>query len=105
MDRKLPQSIQMALKKGELVSHEKVWRGYSRKDQETILEKARYLKAAIELRRLRKQLHLSQEQLAKKISVKREFISRVESGRQNVTLETLYRIAQATGKEFTLSFR
>lgn len=105
MNKKLPQNIQIALKKGELVSYEKVWRGYSKKNQEAILEKARYLKAAMELRRLRKQLHLSQEQLAKKISVKREFISRVESGRQNVTLETLYRIAQATGREFTLSFR
>lgn len=105
MNRKLPQNIQKALKRGELIPYEQVWRGYSHKDQETILEKARYLKAAIELRRLRKQLHLSQETLAKKISVQREFISRIESGRQNVTLETLYRIAQATGKEFKLSFR
>ncbi len=95
----------MAVKKGQLVPYEKVWREYSKKDQEAILKKARYLKAAIELRKLRKQLHLSQEQLAKKISVKREFISRVESGRQNVTLETLYRIAQAVGRELALSFR
>ena len=105
MNKKLPRNIQKALEKRELVSHEKVWRSYSRKDRETILEKARYLKAAMELRRLRRQLHLSQEALAQKISVKREFISRIESGRQNVTLETLYRIAQATGKEFALSFR
>jgi len=105
MSKKLPQNIQQAMKRGELISYEEVWRGYSRKDQDAILEKARYLKAAMELRRLRKQLHLSQEALAKKISVKREYIARIESGRQNVTLETLYRIAQATGKEFTLSFR
>lgn len=105
MNKKLPQNIQNALRKRELIPYEKVWRGYSQKDQEAILEKARYLKAAMELRRLRKQLHLSQETLAKKISVKREFISRIESGRQNVTLGTLYRIAQATGKEFKLSFR
>ncbi|OHA61837.1 MAG: hypothetical protein A2109_00445 [Candidatus Wildermuthbacteria bacterium GWA1_49_26] len=68
-------------------------------------EKARYLKAAMELRKVRKQLHLSQEELAKKMVVKREFISRIESGRQNVTLDTLYRIAEVTGKEFRLSFR
>lgn len=105
MNKKLPQNIQKALKKEELISYEKVWRSYSHKDQEAILEKVRYLKAAMELRRLRKQLRLSQEALAKKISMKREFISRIESGRQNVTLETLYRIAQATGKQFTLSFR
>ena len=105
MNKKLPQNIQRAMKKGDLIPYEEVWHGYSRKDREAILEKARYLRAAMELRRLRKQLHLSQEALAKKISVKREFIARIESGRQNVTLETLYRIAQATGKEFTLSFR
>lgn len=105
MSKKLPQNIRTELKRGQLVPYEKVWQGYSKKDQEAILEKTRYLKAAMELRKLRKQLHLSQEQLAKKISVKREFISRVESGRHNVTLETLYRIAQATGREFTLSFR
>lgn len=105
MNKKFSQKIQTALARGELIPQEKVLRGYSRKDREEILEKARYLKTAMELRKLRKQLHLSQEQLAKKISVKREFVSRVESGRQNVTLETLYRIARATGREFTLSFR
>lgn len=105
MSKKFPQNIQKAIKKGDLIPYEKVWRGYSHKDQESILGKVRYLKAAMELRKLRKQLHLSQETLAKKISVKREFISRIESGRQNVTLETLYRIAQATGRQVTLSFR
>ena len=105
MSKKYPQNIRKALRKGELVPQEKVWRGYSQKDREEIFEKVRYLKAALELKRLRKGLRLSQEQLARKIAVKREFISRVESGRQNVTLETLYRIAQATGKQLTLSFR
>jgi len=104
MNKKLPQSIQKALAMGELISYEKVLGTYSRRDREEILEQARYLKAAMELRKLRKQLHLSQEALAKKISVKREFISRIESGRHNVTLETLYRIAQAIGKELSLSF-
>ena len=105
MNKKLPQNIRKALAKGELVPYEKVWRSYSRKDQEAIQGKVRYLRAAMELRSLRKELRLSQEALAKKISVKREFISRIESGRQNVTLETLYRIAQAVGRELALSFR
>jgi len=104
MVKKLPSKIQKALQDGELVPQAEVWRAYSRKDQAVISEKVRYLKAAMELRKLRKQLHLSQGQLAKKIAAKREFVSRIESGRQNVTLETLYRIAQATGKKLTLSF-
>lgn len=104
MNKKLPLKIQKALEMGELIPYEKVLNTYSRKDREGILEQARYLKAAMELRKLRKQLRLSQEAFAKKISVKREFISRIESGRHNVTLETLYRIAHAIGKELSLSF-
>jgi len=105
MTKRYPEKIQKAIKKGDLIPYKKVWRSYSQKEREAIEERARYLKAAMELRRVRKQLHLSQEELAKKMSVKREFISRIESGRQNVTLDTLYRIAEVTGKEFRLSFR
>ena len=61
--------------------------------------------AAMELRKMRRKLRLSQAQLARKMNVKREFISRIESGRQNITLETLYRIAEATGKKFEIQFK
>jgi len=105
MTKRFPKKIQQAIERGDLIPYEEVWRSYSKKEQEAIEERARYLKAAMELRRVRKQMHLSQEQLAKKMSVKREFISRIESGRQNVTIDTLYRIAEVTGKQFRLSFR
>lgn len=105
MNKKLLPKIQQTIAKGELVPYEKVFRAYSQKEREDILARAHYLKAAMELRRLRRQLRLSQGQLAKKMSVKREFISRIESGRQNVTLGTLYRIADAAGKELHLTFR
>ena len=59
----------------------------------------------MELRRLRQKARYSQEKLAKKMKVKREFISRIESGTQNVTLETLYRIGAAMGKEFHFAFK
>ena len=105
MIKKFPKKIQQAINKGDLIPREEIWRSYPKKKREAIEEKARYLKAAMELRKVRKQLHLSQEELAKKMSVKREFISRIESGRQNVTLDTLYRIAEVTGKKVQLSFR
>ena len=105
MSKRIPAKLQKAVKRGDLIPHEKVLRGYAQKDREDILEKARYLKAAMELRRLRKQLQLSQEELARKMSVKREFVARIESGKQNVTLETLYRIAEVTGKNFQFGFR
>ncbi len=46
MNKKLPQNIQQAVKKGELIPYEEIWRGYSCKDRAVILEKARYLKVA-----------------------------------------------------------
>ena len=59
----------------------------------------------MELKKLRKQLKISQKELARKMKVKREFITRIESGEQNITIETLHRIAEATGKEFEFYFR
>jgi HTH-type transcriptional regulator / antitoxin HipB len=105
MNKKLPKKLQGAIDRGHLIPYEEVWNSYSKEKREVIKERTRYLRAAMELRKVREQLHLSQEELAKKMSVKRAFISRIESGKQNVTIETLYRIAEATGKDFHLSFR
>jgi DNA-binding XRE family transcriptional regulator len=97
--------INKAVKKGDLIAYGDLFAGYSRKRQQEILKRARYLKAAMELKKLRKELKISQEGLARKMKVKREFITRIESGEQNVTIETLNRIADATGKEFEFHFR
>jgi len=97
--------IKKALERGELITHEEVMKSFSKEARERIEQKARYLIAAMELRRLRQKARYSQEKLAKKMKVKREFISRIESGTQNVTLETLYRIGAAMGKEFHFAFK
>ena len=97
--------IKEALKRGELIPHEEVLKRFSKKEREEIEEGARHIIAAMELRRLRKGARISQEKLATKMKVKREFVSRIESGKQNVTLETLYRIADALGKEFHFAFK
>lgn len=97
--------IKQALIKGDLLDFDKLLASYPKKRREQILKKARYLKAAAAVRRLRKQLNLSQQKLAEKMAVDREFISRIESGRQNITLETFYRIAEASKKEFIFHFR
>ncbi|MBI2327329.1 helix-turn-helix transcriptional regulator [Candidatus Curtissbacteria bacterium] len=59
----------------------------------------------MEFKKLRKQLKISQQELARKMRVKREFITRIESGEQNITFKTLNRIAEATGKEFEFHFK
>ena len=94
--------INQAVKRGDLVDYVNLFASYPKKRQQEILKRARYLKAATELR---KQLKISQQELAHKMNVKREFITRIESGEQNITLETLSRIAEATGKEFEFHFK
>lgn len=97
--------INKALQKGNLVDYDDLFARYPKTRQQEILKRARYLKAAIELRRLRKELKISQNELARKMKAKREFIARIESGEQNITIETLNRIAAATGKEFEFHFK
>lgn len=99
------EKIKEAVKRGYLIPYEKILERFSKEEREEIARRARYIKAAMELRRLRRKLKLSQKKLAGKMDVKREFISRIESGEQNVTLETLYKIAEATGREFHFGFR
>ena len=101
MNRKINQAI----KRGDLISYTDLFSAYPKKRQQEILRKARYLKAAMELKKLRKDLKISQNELARKMNVKREFITRIESGEQNITIETLNRVAEATGKEFELHFK
>jgi len=97
--------IEAALKKGTLFDFDELFKSYSKKHQAEINKQFRYLKMAMELRKLRRNLKISQANLAKKMQVKREYIVRAESGQQNVTLETLYRIAEATGKDFHFQFK
>ena len=101
MNRKIYQSI----KRGNLVKYGDLFASYPKKRQQEILKRARYLKAAMELKKLREQLKISQNELARKMKVKREFITRIESGEQNITIETLNRVAEATGKEFEFHFK
>ena len=101
MNRKINQAV----KRGDLVAYNDLFSSYPQKRQQEILKRARYIKAAMELKKLRKDLKISQNELARKMKVKREFITRIESGEQNITIETLNRIAKATGKEFEFHFR
>jgi len=73
------QKIRKALKTGKLIAWKELFASYPKERQEAIKRKARYLRAAMEVRRLRRKSKLSQAQLARKMHVKREFI---ESPRQ-----------------------
>jgi DNA-binding XRE family transcriptional regulator len=96
--------IKQAIKDGRLIDFDDYFTKLPKKEQEEIKVRSKFIVASMEIRRLRKSENLTQVQLAKKINVKREYISRIESGEQNVTLETLIKIANAVGKEFKFKF-
>lgn len=96
--------IRQAIKDGRLIDFDDYFAKLPKEEQEEIKLRAKFILARIEIRKLRKKEKLTQAQLAKKMNVKREFLSRIESGEQNVTLETLIKIASAVGKEFKFKF-
>ena len=60
---------------------------------------ARQIKAA------RRVLGLSQEQFAKKMGVIQQYVSSLETGRENITLDTLHKIAGALQKRVIVRLR
>lgn len=63
------------------------------------------LEIGIQVRDLRKKAGLTQIELAKKLGVSQQVLSRLESGEaDNPTVSTLERIAQATGHRMRLEF-
>lgn len=62
------------------------------------------LKVGQRIRELRKELDLSQEALALKAEVDRTYMTDVENGRRNVSIEILERIISALEVSFTKFF-
>lgn len=53
-----------------------------------------YLKFGARLKELRKNAHLTQEELAKMASIDRSYLSQVEVGKRRVSLHVAYRLAR-----------
>lgn len=56
------------------------------------------------VREQRKRLNVSQEELAMRIGADQAYVSRIEAGQMNVTLETLEQIASALGIDVAALF-
>ena len=67
--------------------------------------RAKELVLSMKFREARRKAKLSQHDLAKKSGVAQNIISKVESGKQNVTVETLTKISFALGKEITIGLK
>ncbi len=55
-------------------------------------EKAQYYVISEMLKEARKEANMTQEQLAEKVGTKKSYISRLENGKCDIQLSTLYRI-------------
>ena len=64
--------------------------GTSRRDK--FEEKAQYFVISEMLKEARKEANMTQDELAEKVGTKKSYISRLENGRCDIQLSTLYRI-------------
>jgi HTH-type transcriptional regulator / antitoxin HipB len=68
-------------------------------------EKAQYFVVSEMLKEARREAKLTQEQLAKKVGTKKSYISRLENGKCDIQLSTLYRIFEVgLGRKINLIF-
>lgn len=68
-------------------------------------EKAQYFVISTMLKEARKEANMTQEELAEKIGTKKSYISRLENGKCDIQLSTLYRIFEVgLGKRVNLVF-
>jgi DNA-binding XRE family transcriptional regulator len=66
-------------------------------------EKAQYFVISEMLKDARKEAKMTQEQLAEKVGTKKSYISRLENGKCDIQLSTLYRIFEfGLGKQINL---
>lgn len=68
-------------------------------------EKAQYFVISEMLKEARKEANMTQEQLADKVGTKKSYISRLENGKCDIQISTLYRIFEfGLGKRVNLLF-
>lgn len=60
---------------------------------------------ATQIRKVRVKLGYTQRDIAKKLGVIQQYVSKIESGRENVSFDVLKRIADALGKELVVRLR
>jgi len=57
---------------------------------------------AEEIRNIRAQMGYSQKELAKRLGVIQQYVSKLEAGKENLTLDTLKKIAEVFGKRLVI---
>ena len=67
-------------------------------------EYGKQLEIGYQILQLRKQKRISQLELAKKLKTQQSNIARIEAGKENVSVNTLEKIAKALNHPFKISF-
>lgn len=78
---------------------------FSQEDWKEVEKEKKYYNLVVQLRELRQQVGMTQQELAEKADLPRATIVRVESGRRNATLETLMNMAGALGRDLVIGLR
>ena len=101
MDKLKREKIMQATSFDELLEAEYGPLGTQERDEFEIESNAFCLAETLKEERLK--AGLTQQQLAEKIGTKKTYISRLENGKSDVQLSTLYRIFEGLGKRVALS--
>ncbi len=75
---------------------------WQKKYEEIISIPAERMDIAQQIKNVRVKMRYTQAQMADKLGVIQQFISKLEAGTENVTIGTLKRIAHVLGKELTI---
>jgi len=94
------------MKKLKLIPMEEVDKqmNWTAEEIRRIKDNVKYMHVAYTIKEIRLSKKLTQQQLAVKAGIPRSVISRIESGKRNLTLETLMNIADSMGEEVEIRF-
>ena len=101
MDKKKKKAIMQSETFDELLNAEYGERGTD--EREAFETEANAFCLAESLKEQRRLAGLTQEQLAEKIGTKKSYISKIENGRADVQLSTLFRIFAGLGKRISIN--
>lgn len=87
--------------------HQKTFFDKFKKDQEFqkhYKEASELLDVAIKIAQAREEKKMSQKELAELINTDQSVISRIENGRENISLKKLFKIARALNRKIQIKF-
>lgn len=86
------------------VSYKEVFEAFSPEEKRLVEQEVQYLKVLMNLKKTRKELGLTQAELAKRSQIPRATVTKIENGQRNATLRTMLSLADAMGKQLEISW-